>query len=832
MMRQYCDIRKKLSAGTLLFFRLGDFYEMFYEDAEEASRLLNLTLTHRNGVPMAGVPYHAATSYIDKLLKAGKKVALCDQMEAPQPGKKLVERSLTRIISPGTVLEDTQLGPKTNHYIVCIEAKLPLLCAAWLDLSTGEFKLCCEKNIEDIVSVLVALYPKELIIQDTLDRLLSDCPLFREKMAPLLNEQILSRMPANAFNITDGYTHLKEVINLHTLDGFGIESTFPALGSAGALLQYVTQSLCQKPRNIRGVTIHFCAESLIVNPSSLRSLEIFKTLYGGRENSLLDVLDKSVTSAGARRVEQFLTQPLRNVDAVRSRQNVVKSFVDEPSVARSLQKKLARTHDILRSLGRLQNRGQNPRELGCLQETLAVLPEIKGELDPFEIPEIKALNHRIRFCEPLREQLKKALRESLPNDLTLGGYIREGYDETLDRLKNLTTSNRTWLTELERNEQKKTGIRNLKIRYSQTFGYYIEVTHSQLSLVPLRYIRKQTTVNSERYYTEELKTKEQEILQAGARAIEREREIFVRLVDLVRDVSDDLRETAEVLADIDVFVGWSLLARENAYTCPQVDHSECIDIQQGRHPVVERTLRHSGFRTGFVANDTFLDTTEDQILLITGPNMAGKSTYIRQVALIVLMAQVGCWVPAKSCRIGLVDRIFSRVGANDDLSRGQSTFMVEMTETANILNNATHKSLLILDEIGRGTSTYDGLSIAWSIVEHLHGSLSQGPRTLFATHYHELTQLEALLPRVVNYSVAVKEWNEEIIFVHQIVKGAASRSYGIQVAKLAGLPPAVIERAKSILQGLEKEGQTLQKALKSTSLPVRKNPASPQLKLF
>ncbi len=830
MMRQYLNIQQKLSSDTLLFFRLGDFYEMFHRDAEEGARLLGLTLTHRNGIPMAGVPYHAAQSYIDKLLKAGKKVAICDQMESPQPGKKLVDRSLTRIISPGTVLEDAQLVAKTNHYIACLEIRLPYLCAAWLDLSTGEFKISYEKNFEDVLALLAALNPKEIILSETFNQTVEASDL-KASFLSFLAGKVLSKMPSYAFETSTSYGQIREVLNVHTLDGFGIMENCPALGVAGALLQYVTQNLCRKPQNVRGIVLHQCRNALLLNPSTLQHLEIFSTLQGNREGSLLNVLDQTVTAAGGRLVEQFLTQPLLSVKGINTRQDIVRAFVQEPSLSRSLQQNLANTRDILRLLSRLQNRGQNPRELGGILNTLTVLPGIKKDLTNFEAAEVRALNRRVDLCEDLYQLLKKALKEELPNDLSEGGYIRPGYDEKLDYLKNLTSSNRTWLTELERSEQEKTGIRNLKIRYSQTFGYFIEVTKSQLSLVPCRYIRKQTTTNAERYYTEELKTKEQEILQAETRAIDREKEIFFHLVNEVLKVSEPLKETALALAEIDVFIGWSRLARENSYTCPVVDESERIEIQQGRHPVVEQVLRRSGFNSAFVANDTVLDTGQEQILLITGPNMAGKSTYIRQVALIVLMAQVGCWVPAKACRIGLVDRIFSRIGASDDLSRGQSTFMVEMTETANILNNATNKSLVILDEIGRGTSTYDGLSIAWAVVEHLHGK-ENGPRTLFATHYHELTQLEKLLPRVVNYSVVVKEWNEEIIFVHQIIRGAASRSYGIQVAKLAGLPPTVVERAKNILEELESEGKTLQKALKGTNFDHKQKPSMPQLRLF
>ena len=821
MMQQYLSVHEKLPKDTVLFYRLGDFYEMFFEDAEVGAQILGLTLTHRAGAPMAGIPFHASETYIDKLLKAGKKVAICDQMETPKPGK-LVERSLTRILTPGTVLEDGQMEAKSNHYIVCIEARHTLLCAAWLDLSTSEFKITSTQNTSELLAFLQALAPKEIVLSESCT---SDQ---RVQWEGLLQDRIISNVPSFVFDLEQARTHLEKLLEVQHLEGFGIQPSEPALGCANALIFYITENLCHSPKNLKKISYYHWHKNMLLDPATLRNLEIFQTQAGAKEGSLLHFLDVAKTAAGSRLIQQFLTSPLLDLQQIAYRQNCIQAFYEAPMQTHSLQTLLTHTRDLIRILSRLQNRLKSPRELGAILETLEQLPEIKTILLQFPSPELKLLTEKLQLFEDLKQLLQAALVEDLPNDLLEGGYIRPGYDAQLDHLRSAQKESQVWLQQYEQQEQQATGIRNLRVKYNSAVGFFIEITKSNLPLVPLRYIRKQTMTHFERYYTPELKEKEDFILHAKERSIEKEKEIFTQLMAAVLEQSEALRETAEILAYIDVFSAWSCLARKQHYCKPTVDDSFLCQIEEGRHPIVESFLQTKNGVYSFTPNNLSLECDQQQIMVLTGPNMAGKSTYIRQNAIIILMAHLGCWVPAKKCHVGWVDRIFSRVGACDNLAYGQSTFMVEMLETANILNNSTQRSFIILDEIGRGTSTYDGLSIAWSVIEYLHENSEAGPRTLFATHYHELTQLEKIYPRIFNAYVLVKEWNDEIIFVHQICKGSARRSYGIQVAKLAGLPPKVIERAKTILSKLENDGRVLQKILNEQE----PKDATPQLSLF
>ena len=823
MMQQYFEVKRGLPANTLLLFRLGDFYEMFFTDAEMGSRLLGITLTKRQDTPMCGIPHHAAENYVAKLLAAGKKVAICDQAEPAQAGK-LVRRQLTRILSPGTTLSATQLDATKNHYLCAVACDASGLHAAWLDLSTGEFRLATDPHPENLMSVLTALDPAELV--------LIEGDLEKWKSAPheahalhhlhqFCAARLCSELPGYHFEVTSGAKIVMDTLGVLNLQGFGLAHTHPALGAAGALVYYATENLCAKPENLRTLQEYRSARTLLLDPATLRNLEIFASTRGTRDASLLDAIDRSTTAAGSRLLERWLAAPTLELPEIVRRQTVVGELISQPGDLAQLRELLNKVRDIPRILGRLQNRLRNPRELGGVRDTLAQLPEIMACVDLLDAHlvgshggETSRVRARITDLPTLRELLARGLAAELPNDLQDGNYIRTGYDAELDRLRSLTTDNKSWLSELERAEQERTGIKSLKVRYTSTFGYYIEVTKSNLANVPSDYIRKQTTVGGERYVTEELKLKEKEIFSAEENSLARELELFTALVGAVLDESVALMRTADALAELDVLAGWAVLAREWDYCRPALSESDDLVITDGRHPVVEQMMKRerlglAGSYT-FVPNDTALSADDAQILLLTGPNMAGKSTYIRQVALIALLAQIGSWVPAKVCRLGLVDRIFSRVGASDDLARGNSTFMVEMNETANILNNTTDRSLLILDEIGRGTSTYDGLSIAWAVVEHLHRSPDRGPRTLFATHYQELTQLAKHLPRLRNYSVAVKEWNDDIVFVRRVVPGAADRSYGIQVARLAGLPLSVIDRAKTILAQLESDDVTVQ----------------------
>lgn len=829
MMQQYFEVKRGLPRDTLLLFRLGDFYELFFEDAEIASKLLGLTLTKRQDYPMAGLPHHAADNYVTKLLQAGKKVAICDQQETAKPGK-LVKRQLTRILSPGTTLSAHQLEATRNHYLCAISHDSHGLHAAWLDLSTGEFRVTTDRRLENLLPVLAALDPAELLSPEGSLETWKRAPHDHAGLHALhhfCGTRLITELPAYLFETGAGCRIVVEALRVLNLQGFGLDSSHHGLGPAGALVHYATENLCAKPENLRGLQEYRSAHTLLLDPATLRNLEVFTSSRGTREGSLIGALNRTQTAAGARLVERWLAAPPLDVAEIKRRQTTVGELIRNSGPAADLQRLLQQVRDIPRILGRIQNRLRNPRELGGIRDTLAQLPAIRAAIELcVEAETLRGIASRIQDFPTLRDLLSRALADELPTDLQEGNFIRVGYDPELDRLCSLTRDNKTWLSELERQEQERTGIRSLKVRFTNNFGYYIEVTKANLHLVPSDYLRRQTTVNGERYITESLRQKEKEIFHAEENALARELELFGQLVTAVLDESIGLSQTADALAELDVFTGWAVLARDWDYSQPTIDQSDVLEIIDGRHPVVEQMLRApslTGSSQAFVPNDTLLSCDDAQLALITGPNMAGKSTYIRQVALITLMAQIGCWVPAKRCRIGLVDRIFSRVGASDDLARGNSTFMVEMNETANILNNATDRSLIILDEIGRGTSTYDGLSIAWAVVEHLHRGENRGPRTLFATHYQELTQLEKHLPRLRNFSVAVKEWNDEIVFVRRVVPGAADRSYGIQVARLAGLPLSVIERAKTILAKLETDDTSVNvELLAPTTRPKKK----------
>ncbi len=805
MLKQYWELRRQLSADTLLLFRLGDFYELFFDDAVQGARLLGLTLTQRQQHPMAGIPYHAAPAYIKKLLDAGRKVAICDQTEVPKAGK-LVNRAITRVLTPGTILEDHQLDSSRPHYLLAIAADRAGLHAAWLDLTTGDFHLATEAEPARLWPALYALDAREILAPESL-------AASGAEWDNLSAHRPVSRLPDFQFEHAAGARLTKETLGVLNLDGFGIRDGHPALGCAGALIAYATDTLCGKPAHLKQLREYRSGEALVLDPATLRNLEVLRSARGTRDGSLLHAVDATVTPPGARLLEQWLAAPIRDLAELRRRQGCVGAFVAEPGLAAQVREGLGAVRDLARILSRLQNRLRHPRELAGVRDTLRVLPEVRATLAKSPAPAAD-LAPRIPAFAELAELLEKALADEPPIDPKDGGVIRDGFDAELDRLRGLARGHKTWISDFERAEQERTGIKNLRVRYTGAFGYYIEITKSNLSLVPDDYIRRQTMTNAERFVTDELRQREKEILHAEENSLTREEELFRGLVEAVLARADGLRAAAAALAEADVLQGWARLARERDFCRPVLDDGDVFLIEQGRHPVVEVILREraeglAGARA-FVPNDTSLAASGEQIALITGPNMAGKSTYIRQVALIAILAQAGAWVPARGCRLGLVDRVFSRVGASDELARGNSTFMVEMNETANILRHATARSLIVLDEIGRGTSTYDGLAIAWAVVEQLHGAGPAGPRTLFATHYHELTQLEKSLPRLRNYAVTVKEWNDEIIFVRQVARGAADRSYGIQVARLAGLPGEVIARAREILTELEAEGQALQ----------------------
>lgn len=798
MQRQYREFREKLAPGTVLLFRLGDFYEVFGEDAEIASKVLGLTLTKRHETPMAGLPHHAAPAYVNRLLAAGWKVAICDQLEAPVTGK-LVRRGLTRILTPGTALEDSQLDSRRGNYLVALNWDKHGWHASWLDVSTADFRLATDTSPQRLLPLLHSVGPREVILPEGLEPPAEH----REALEVFLQGRPISRLPGWNFEVVAGARLVAQTLSVHGLAGFGLTEEHAALGAAGAVLGYVTDSLCDRPKNLFRLSEAKLGSAVLLDAASSRNLELFAATNGSRETSLLAAIDRTATAAGARQLALWLAEPSTDLAIIHTRQAAVGEFFKHAGAASRLGEALRGIRDVPRIIARLQNRLRNPRELGGIKDTLQVLPLIKEELTALPGGALQGCAGRIDLESTLLTKLTAALADELPVDLTDGGALRAGFDAELDRLRSLATDSKTWIADFERQEQNRTGIKSLKVRYNGAFGYAIEITKANLAAVPADYIRKQTMVNAERFTTEELRTKEREVLRADEQALARETDLFQVLLTEVLARTESLLATTAALAEVDILRGWAELAREANWTQPVVDDADVLQITQGRHPVVERMLQSRPGAGSFVPNDTQLSSSGEQIALLTGPNMAGKSTYIRQVALITLLAHLGCWVPAQAAHIGLVDRIFCRVGASDELARGNSTFMVEMNETSNILNNATVRSLVVLDEIGRGTSTYDGISIAWAVAEHLHGRGAAGPRTLFATHYHELTQLTGLLSRLRNWSVAVKEWQDEIIFVRRVVPGAADRSYGIQVARLAGMPPSVVTRARQILGGLE-----------------------------
>ena len=825
MMKQYREARESLEDDTLLLFRLGDFYEMFETDAERGAALLGITLTKRHEMPMAGIPFHAAEGYLTKLLNHGHKVAICDQLETAQTGK-LVKRGITRILTPGTVLEDRQLDASANHFLLAVTVEKKQISASWMDLSTGQFKLGLFADPYDFLSAIGGVSPREILLPESWNKkisMFSQEGKFIDDLELLWTGITRTERPDFDFDQRSGAREVMESLGVMNLEGFGIDLEHGALGPAGAVLVYAEDVLKGKPGNLKNLEEWKGGDLLLLDPATQRNLEVFKTTANTRAGSLLDVMDQTSSAAGSRLLERFLGAPEKDLDEILRRQSAVKDFSTRPSLVSKIEEVFKSGSDIERILGRLQNRMARPREVGGVRTMLRGLPALKKILLEVgtESASIQALAEGVNTFDPLRELLEQSLEEELPAEIKVdvkgqsGSVIRNGYDEDFDQLREMATGGKRWITELESSERESTGISNLKVKYNGAFGYFIEVTKANLHLVPEHYIRKQTMTNAERFYTDELRQKEKEILNAEETAVAKEQELFIGVVEKTLAFADELLAVARTLAEIDLFSSWGKICRERDYCMPEfLEESTLLEIEQGRHPVVELVLKKESLGLAgthaFVPNDCNLSSDVDQIALITGPNMAGKSTFIRQVAIIALMAQVGCGVPAKSCRMGVVDRIFSRVGAGDELARGNSTFMVEMNETANILNNCTANSLIVLDEIGRGTSTYDGLSIAWSVVEHLHGKGTSGPKTLFATHYHELTRLSEVLPRLQNFAVAVKEWNDEIIFVRQVTPGASERSFGIQVARLAGLPEGVVNRAKEILGSLENGREQVQ----------------------
>ena len=845
MMQQYQGIRRSLPADTLLLFRLGDFYEMFFDDAKEASSLLNVALTKRNLVPMCGIPHHAAENYIRRLIKAGRRVAICDQVGEPQKGQ-IVQREITQVISPGTVGDVQMLDAKRNNFLAAIYAGLKGgFGFAFVDLTTGDFRLTELADEKELADELARVQPSETLVA--------------EEQAAQFHDL------ARGLVARDGYTFLleqatftlREHFKVQSLDGFGCGDMPAAMGAAGAILHYLKTELRRSIAHITRLACYRNSQFMVVDAVTQANLELVQARGGGRDTSLLGALDRTVTPMGARKLRDWILHPLCEVQPLEERQQLIGDLLAEPFILGQLRETLKAIRDVERTVGRLSQAGGNARDLLVLRTSLEQIPPLRAQLgglwrNAIGFPpvaeiceEAGSLCHSIfaglHELPELVTQLASAIVDEPPPLTRDGGMFRDGFDPALDELRQAARAGKDWIAELQQREADATGIKSLKVRYTSVFGYFIEVTKSNLHLVPATWHRKQTVATGERFITPELKEVEGRILGADERSKALEIELFQHMRDQVLTQLGALQQTAGAIATLDVLSALAETARIFGYCRPVLNDTRKLRIADGRHPVLDQAL----IEEKFVPNDVELDGDQNRLVILTGPNMAGKSTYIRQVALLVLMAQIGSWIPAQSAEIGLADRIFTRVGANDDLSRGQSTFMVEMNETANITNNATARSLIILDEIGRGTSTFDGLSIAWSVAEFLHDEVKA--RTLFATHYHELTELEMTRSGVRNYNVAVREWNDQIIFLRKIVRGGADKSYGIQVARLAGLPPAIIARARQILGNLEQselnaEGRpTLAEAppLPPTGKPRNKKQAEaalatmkPQMTLF
>jgi DNA mismatch repair protein MutS len=838
MMQQYRRLRGSIPADTLLLFRLGDFYELFFEDAKEASVLLNVALTKRNGVPMCGMPYHAAQTYIAKLIKAGRRVAICDQTSEPQPGK-IVSRDITQIISAGTVSDFDLLEAKRANYLGAIYADGGIFGFAYADLTTGEFRLTELQDRQSLLDELARVSPSEVLISS-------------EQKDQLAQIGHALEYDSYAFLPEQATFTLCEHFKMKSLDGFGCGEMSRAVAAAGAIIHYLKHQLRRNVDHLTSLRCDAPADYVMLDASTQTNLELVES-RGTRNTTLLAVLDRTITPMGGRRLRSWILQPLRNLHELERRQQMIADLLQEPDLLAAIRAQLKSIRDIERATSRLSQASGNARDLVALKFSLQEIPKLKAELQrlieriefgkaaPPSPPTVAQesgapdassawtgralpvqLQSEIHEMPVLAEKLGRAIVDDPPFVLKEGGIFCDGYDADLDELRRASREGKNWISHLQEREIAATGIKSLKVRYNSVFGYFIEVTKSNLAGVPARYTRKQTTVGGERFITPELKEMEAKILGADERARQVEYQLFQELREETLRELESIQRTAAAIAVLDVICAFAETARLFRYCRPQLNNTLRLMIKDGRHPVLDQNL----VEEKFVPNDTSLDGEIMRLAIVTGPNMAGKSTYIRQVALIVLMAQIGSFVPAESAEIGLADRIFTRVGANDDIGRGQSTFMVEMNETSNIVNNATERSLVILDEIGRGTSTFDGLSIAWSVAEFLHDKIKA--RSLFATHYHELTKLAAERKGVCNFNVAVREWNDQIIFLRKILPGGADKSYGIQVARLAGLPKEILDRAKEILAHLERPNGVIETPPAGKSRNRRKPAATPE----
>jgi DNA mismatch repair protein MutS len=809
MLQQYMEI-KAAHEDAILFYRMGDFYEMFFDDAVVAAKILGITLTSRsskndkNKIPMCGIPHHAVSSYLAKLVKAGHRVAVCEQVEDPRlvKGGNIVKREVVRVVTPGVTTEEQLLDDKSNRYLSAISRPADKshgpYGASYLDISTGEFLISEHGDPDELFDELSRMAPAELLLAESED---AGGQEVVQSITALLPDMCLTRRAEHTFHFETAREALLEHFQTLNLAGFGCDHMLAGIAAAGALLQYVSETQKTACAHIEKLIPVNLEDVLIIDEPSRRNLELVQTIVGSsRKGSLLATLDYTTTPMGARLLKRRLLSPLRDVARIRARLQAVEQLFIDSRLRENLRDLLADVYDLERLNSRVVLGSANPRDLLAIHNTLAQLPAVKNHVAAIKEGLLHQTGADLNELPETRTLLEKCIRDDAPVSLREGKIIREGFHPELDELIAIQRDGRGMILALEAKERERTGIANLKIGFNKVFGYYLEVSRGQLANVPDYFIRKQTLVNGERFITQDLKEFESKVMGAEEKRLELEYQIFTDVRNQVAAQSPTLLATAAHLARLDYFACLAEAARRHRYVKPHVEDSEEISIIEGRHPVIEQTLPAGRF----VPNDIHLDQEHEEVLIITGPNMAGKSTVLRQTALIVLMAQMGSFVPAAKADIGVVDRIFTRVGAMDDLRRGQSTFMVEMNETANILNNATEKSLVILDEIGRGTSTFDGLAIAWAVAEDLVNKNNKGVKTLFATHYHELTELALTMPRVKNFNIGVREWNDSIIFLHTIMRGATNRSYGIQVAALAGVPPKVVERAHEILKNIEK----------------------------
>ena len=804
MMKQYMETKSQYQ-DCILFYRLGDFYEMFFDDALTASRELEITLTGKNcgqeeRAPMCGVPYHAVESYLNKLVSKGYKVAICEQVEDPKTAKGIVKRDVVRIVTPGTNLDTQALDETRNNYIMCIVYIADRYGVSVSDITTGDYFVTEIPDSAKLMDEIYRFSPSEIICNEAFYMSGMDLDGMRDRLG-------ITIYSLDSWYFDDDVCRQKllEHFQVTSFAGLGLADYDCGIISAGALLQYLLETQKNSLSNLTHITPYAAGKYMMLDSSTRRNLELCETLREKQKRgSLLWVLDKTKTAMGARTLRKYVEQPLIDKKEIEKRLDAVAELKDSAISREEIREYLSPVYDLERLITRIAYGTANPRDLTAFRSSLEMLPHIRYILEEIQSELLKNIHDDMDPLEDLCTLVKDAIREEPPIAMKEGNIIRDGYNEEVDKLRRAKSDGKEWLAKLENDEREKTGIKNLRIKYNKVFGYYLEVTNSYKDMVPDYYTRKQTLANAERYITPELKELEDMILGAEDKLYALEYEIYSQVRDTIAGEIERIQKTAKAVAALDAFASLAVVAERNNYTRPKINEKGIIDIKDGRHPVVERMIPNDMF----IANDTYLDDKKHRISIITGPNMAGKSTYMRQTALIALMAQIGSFVPAKSANIGLSDRIFTRVGASDDLASGQSTFMVEMTEVANILRNATSKSLLILDEIGRGTSTFDGLSIAWAVVEYISDSRLLGAKTLFATHYHELTELEGKISNVNNYCIAVKEKGDDIVFLRKIVKGGADKSYGIQVAKLAGVPDLVIERAKEIVEELSDEDVT------------------------